>query len=57
MSPSVRTRQGKFTVELACSGSGFRSGITPPVGRTVHYPPTSRFGLVGDKRKAMYHCL
>ncbi|KAJ0590678.1 hypothetical protein HanIR_Chr04g0200151 [Helianthus annuus] len=39
MSPKVRTRQGEFTVELAWSGSGSRSGITPAVGRTVLYPP------------------
>ncbi|MFS8000533.1 hypothetical protein Hanom_Chr12g01179591 [Helianthus anomalus] len=39
MSPRVRTRQGEFTAELAWSGSGSRSGITPTVGRTVHYPP------------------
>ncbi|MFS7907289.1 hypothetical protein Hanom_Chr01g00069461 [Helianthus anomalus] len=39
MSPRVRTRQGEFTAELAWSGSGSRSGITPTVGTTVHYPP------------------
>ncbi|MFS7981188.1 putative exocyst complex component Exo84 [Helianthus anomalus] len=39
MSPRVRTRHGEFTAELAWSGSGSRSGITPAVGRTVHYPP------------------
>ncbi|KAJ0920661.1 putative transferase [Helianthus annuus] len=44
MLPRVRTRQGELTAELAWSGSGSRSGITPAVGRTVHYsppPPTS----------------
>ncbi|KAJ0593057.1 hypothetical protein HanHA300_Chr03g0092771 [Helianthus annuus] len=39
MSPRVRTRQGEVTAELAWSGSGSRSEITPAVGRTVHYPP------------------
>ncbi|MFS7960106.1 hypothetical protein Hanom_Chr08g00699051 [Helianthus anomalus] len=39
MSPRVRTRYGEVTVELAWSGSGSRSEITPAVGRTVHLPP------------------
>ncbi|MFS8011994.1 hypothetical protein Hanom_Chr14g01315531 [Helianthus anomalus] len=39
MSPRVRTRHGKVTAELAWSGSGSRSEITPAVGRTVHFPP------------------
>ncbi|MFS7906916.1 hypothetical protein Hanom_Chr01g00064881 [Helianthus anomalus] len=39
MSPRVRTRHGEFTAELAWSGSGSWNGITPAVGRTVHYPP------------------
>ncbi|MFS7928907.1 hypothetical protein Hanom_Chr04g00326301 [Helianthus anomalus] len=39
MSPRVRTRHEKVTTELAWSGSGSRSEITPAVGRTVHYPP------------------
>ncbi|MFS7976338.1 hypothetical protein Hanom_Chr10g00891321 [Helianthus anomalus] len=38
MSFRVRTRHGKVTAELAWSGSGSRSEITPAVGRTVHYP-------------------
>ncbi|MFS7970786.1 hypothetical protein Hanom_Chr09g00825001 [Helianthus anomalus] len=47
MSPRVRTRQGEFTAELAWSGSGSQSGITPTVGRTVHYtlPPTLNCSL------------
>ncbi|MFS7994754.1 hypothetical protein Hanom_Chr12g01109781 [Helianthus anomalus] len=36
MSPRVRTRHGEVTAELAWSGSGSRSEITPAVGRTVH---------------------
>ncbi|MFS7952619.1 hypothetical protein Hanom_Chr07g00609021 [Helianthus anomalus] len=39
MSPRVKTRHGKVTAELAWSGSGSRSEITPTIGRTVHYPP------------------
>ncbi|MFS7959020.1 hypothetical protein Hanom_Chr08g00685751 [Helianthus anomalus] len=39
MSPTVRTRHGEVTAELAWSGSGSRSEITPAVGRIVHYPP------------------
>ncbi|MFS8014764.1 hypothetical protein Hanom_Chr15g01348341 [Helianthus anomalus] len=39
MSPRVRTRHGEITAELAWSGSGSRSEITPAVGRTVHLPP------------------
>ncbi|MFS7977007.1 hypothetical protein Hanom_Chr10g00899141 [Helianthus anomalus] len=39
MSPRVRTRHGEVTAELAWSGSGSRSEITPTVGRTVHLPP------------------
>ncbi|MFS7975390.1 hypothetical protein Hanom_Chr10g00880041 [Helianthus anomalus] len=39
MSPRVRTQHGEVTVELAWSGSGSRSEITPAVGRTVHFPP------------------
>ncbi|MFS7904509.1 hypothetical protein Hanom_Chr01g00037491 [Helianthus anomalus] len=39
ISPRVRTRHGEVTAELAWSGSGSRSEITPAVGRTVHYPP------------------
>ncbi|MFS7972403.1 hypothetical protein Hanom_Chr09g00844311 [Helianthus anomalus] len=38
MSPRVRTRHGEVTAELAWSGSGSRSEITPAVGRTVHSP-------------------
>ncbi|MFS7990502.1 hypothetical protein Hanom_Chr11g01059551 [Helianthus anomalus] len=44
MSPRVRTWHGEVTAELAWSGSGSRSEITPAVGRTVHLPPL----LVGD---------
>ncbi|MFS7927521.1 hypothetical protein Hanom_Chr04g00310131 [Helianthus anomalus] len=39
MSPRVRTRHGEVTAELAWSGSGSRSEITPAVRRTVHFPP------------------
>ncbi|MFS7919417.1 hypothetical protein Hanom_Chr03g00212441 [Helianthus anomalus] len=39
MSPRVRIRHGEVTAELAWSGSGSRSEITPAVGRTVHLPP------------------
>ncbi|MFS7981704.1 hypothetical protein Hanom_Chr10g00954121 [Helianthus anomalus] len=39
MSHRVRTRHG-VTVELAWSGSGSRSEITPAVERTVHLPPS-----------------
>ncbi|MFS7991457.1 hypothetical protein Hanom_Chr12g01070971 [Helianthus anomalus] len=39
MSPRVRTRHGEVTAELAWSGSGSRSEITPVVGRIVHLPP------------------
>ncbi|MFS8033927.1 hypothetical protein Hanom_Chr17g01575251 [Helianthus anomalus] len=39
MSPRVQTRHGEVTAELAWSGSGSRSEITPAVGRTVHLPP------------------
>ncbi|MFS7939455.1 hypothetical protein Hanom_Chr05g00451931 [Helianthus anomalus] len=39
MSTRVRTRHGEVTAELAWSGSGSRSEITPAVGRTVHSPP------------------
>ncbi|MFS7955081.1 hypothetical protein Hanom_Chr07g00638371 [Helianthus anomalus] len=39
MSPRVRTQHGEVTAELAWSGSGSRSEITPAVGRTVHLPP------------------
>ncbi|MFS7927364.1 hypothetical protein Hanom_Chr04g00308231 [Helianthus anomalus] len=39
MSPKVRTQHGEVTTELAWSGSGSWSEITPAVGRTVHYPP------------------
>ncbi|MFS7934713.1 hypothetical protein Hanom_Chr05g00394951 [Helianthus anomalus] len=39
MSPRVRTRHGEVTAELAWSGSGSRSEITPVVGRTLHLPP------------------
>ncbi|MFS7890240.1 hypothetical protein Hanom_Chr00s000008g01616421 [Helianthus anomalus] len=42
MSSRVRTRHGEVTAELAWSGSGSRSEITPAVGRTVHYPPPSK---------------
>ncbi|MFS8029734.1 hypothetical protein Hanom_Chr17g01525771 [Helianthus anomalus] len=38
MSPRVRTRHGEVTAELAWSGSGSRSEITPTVGSTVHLP-------------------
>ncbi|MFS7915370.1 hypothetical protein Hanom_Chr02g00164521 [Helianthus anomalus] len=41
MSPRVRTQHGEVTAELAWSGSGSRSEITPAVGRTVHYPPNT----------------
>ncbi|MFS7989877.1 hypothetical protein Hanom_Chr11g01052101 [Helianthus anomalus] len=41
MSPRVRTRHGEVTAELAWSGSGSRSEITPVVGRIVHYPPNT----------------
>ncbi|MFS8004823.1 hypothetical protein Hanom_Chr13g01230281 [Helianthus anomalus] len=44
MSPRVRTRQEEFTAELAWSGSGSRSRITPMVGRTVDYPPKEYVG-------------
>ncbi|MFS7901286.1 hypothetical protein Hanom_Chr00s188878g01834191 [Helianthus anomalus] len=39
MSPRVRTQHGEVNAELAWSGSGSRSEITPAVGRTVHLPP------------------
>ncbi|MFS7974853.1 hypothetical protein Hanom_Chr10g00873651 [Helianthus anomalus] len=39
MSPRVRTRHEEVTAELAWSGSGSRSEITPTVGRTGPYPP------------------
>ncbi|KAJ0872841.1 hypothetical protein HanRHA438_Chr11g0528321 [Helianthus annuus] len=39
MSPRVRTRHVEVIAELAWSGSGSWSEITPAVGRTVHYPP------------------
>ncbi|MFS7940750.1 hypothetical protein Hanom_Chr05g00468081 [Helianthus anomalus] len=39
MSPRVRTQHGEVTAELAWSGSGSRSEITPAVERTVHLPP------------------
>ncbi|MFS7980266.1 hypothetical protein Hanom_Chr10g00937481 [Helianthus anomalus] len=39
MSPRVKSRHGEVTAELAWSGRGSRSEITPAVGRTVHYPP------------------
>ncbi|MFS7889295.1 hypothetical protein Hanom_Chr00s000003g01605261 [Helianthus anomalus] len=47
MSPRARTRHGEVTAELAWSGSGSRSEITPAVGRTVHLssPP------IGWRRK------
>ncbi|MFS7916048.1 hypothetical protein Hanom_Chr02g00172501 [Helianthus anomalus] len=54
MSPRVRTRHGEFTVELAWSGSGSRSGITPPVGRTVHYPPPQFLYLLTLLTKKVY---
>ncbi|KAJ0868931.1 hypothetical protein HanRHA438_Chr11g0483621 [Helianthus annuus] len=34
---------GEVTAELAWSGSGTRSEITPAVGRTVHLPPPPTF--------------
>ncbi|MFS7944519.1 hypothetical protein Hanom_Chr06g00513101 [Helianthus anomalus] len=46
MSPRVRTPQGEFTAELAWSGSGSRSGITPAVGRTVHYTPPPPYSFI-----------
>ncbi|MFS7926284.1 hypothetical protein Hanom_Chr04g00295261 [Helianthus anomalus] len=46
MSPRVRTRHGEVTAELAWSGSGSRSEITPAVGRTVHLPPLKICELV-----------
>ncbi|MFS7910627.1 hypothetical protein Hanom_Chr02g00108481 [Helianthus anomalus] len=46
MSPRVRTRHGEVTAELAWSGSGSRSEITPAVGRTVHLPPPPTLRLV-----------
>ncbi|MFS8028438.1 hypothetical protein Hanom_Chr16g01510601 [Helianthus anomalus] len=46
MSPRVRTRQREFTAEIAWSGSGSRSGITPAVERTVHYPPTYMLSIL-----------
>ncbi|MFS8021845.1 hypothetical protein Hanom_Chr16g01432271 [Helianthus anomalus] len=57
MSPRVRTQHREVTAELAWSGSGSRSEITPAVGRTVHYPPpplpnggqTSKKVNFGDK--------
>ncbi|MFS7970123.1 hypothetical protein Hanom_Chr09g00817301 [Helianthus anomalus] len=39
MSPRVRTRHGEVTAELAWSGSGSRSEITPAIGRIVHLTP------------------
>ncbi|MFS7900613.1 hypothetical protein Hanom_Chr11g00971721 [Helianthus anomalus] len=39
MSPRVRIRHGEVTAELAWSGSGSRSEITPGVGGTVPLPP------------------
>ncbi|MFS8029862.1 hypothetical protein Hanom_Chr17g01527291 [Helianthus anomalus] len=52
MSPRVRTRQGEFTTELAWSGSGSRSGITPAVGRTMHYPPPPKITLLSTSLSA-----
>ncbi|MFS7947906.1 hypothetical protein Hanom_Chr06g00553641 [Helianthus anomalus] len=46
MSPRVRTRHGEVTAELAWSGSGSRSEITPTVGRTVHLPPPPTKNLI-----------
>ncbi|MFS7897030.1 hypothetical protein Hanom_Chr00s006581g01734711 [Helianthus anomalus] len=48
MSPRVRTRHGEFTTEQVWSGSGSWSGITPAIGRTVHYqpPPPQLFKIV-----------
>ncbi|MFS8028883.1 hypothetical protein Hanom_Chr16g01515751 [Helianthus anomalus] len=43
MSPRVRTRHEEVTADLAWSGSGSQSEITPAVGRTVHYPPTPKW--------------
>ncbi|MFS8028342.1 hypothetical protein Hanom_Chr16g01509451 [Helianthus anomalus] len=51
MSPRVKTRHGEVTAELAWSGSGSRSEITPKVGRTVHLPPPPpNIFLIGYKR-------
>ncbi|MFS7904246.1 hypothetical protein Hanom_Chr01g00033861 [Helianthus anomalus] len=53
MSPKVRTRHGEVTAELAWSGSGSRSEITPAVGRTVHLPPPPTwYGNSGCNRSA-----
>ncbi|MFS8002079.1 hypothetical protein Hanom_Chr13g01197911 [Helianthus anomalus] len=53
MSPRVRTRHGEVTAELAWSGSGSRSEITPAVGRTVPLrpPPPPNDGEVYFKNK------
>ncbi|MFS7929732.1 hypothetical protein Hanom_Chr04g00335971 [Helianthus anomalus] len=48
MSARVRTRHGEVTAELAWSGSGSRSEITPAVGRTVHLPPPQRLVFTGE---------
>ncbi|MFS7913529.1 hypothetical protein Hanom_Chr02g00142831 [Helianthus anomalus] len=53
MSPRVRTRHGEFTAELAWSASGSRSGITPAVGRTMHYPPYKNSKLLSPPQ----HCV
>ncbi|MFS7944452.1 hypothetical protein Hanom_Chr06g00512351 [Helianthus anomalus] len=45
MSPRVRTQHGEVTAELAWSGSGSRSEITPAVGRTVHYLPQQTYQI------------
>ncbi|KAJ0507448.1 hypothetical protein HanIR_Chr11g0506341 [Helianthus annuus] len=37
---------GEVTAELAWSGSGTRSEITPAVGRTVHLPPPHFCGVL-----------
>ncbi|MFS8001651.1 hypothetical protein Hanom_Chr13g01192841 [Helianthus anomalus] len=53
MSPMVRTRHGEVTAELAWSGNGSRSEITPAVGRTVHLPPPPNYDSK-IKEKYMY---
>ncbi|MFS8034774.1 hypothetical protein Hanom_Chr17g01585151 [Helianthus anomalus] len=57
MSPRVRTRHGEVTAELAWSGSGSRSEITPAVGRTVHLPPWFAFCCHFSPKLKNYHFL
>ncbi|MFS7935496.1 hypothetical protein Hanom_Chr05g00404151 [Helianthus anomalus] len=51
MSPRVRIRHGEVTAELAWSGSGSQSEITPAVGRTVHLPPPPLSAYISLSRR------